>query len=71
MNLLVGQGHEEIFNVAWCKEHVNEKFFQNKSALAFTLLHFCLSANLKPIAAASETFAEAMTALAETCSENP
>ena len=69
MNLLVGQGHEEIFDVAWCKEHANEKIFQKKSALAFTLLHSCLSANLKPIATASKTFAEAMTALAETCSE--
>jgi hypothetical protein len=69
MNLLVGQGHEGIFDVDWCKEHANEKIFWKKSALAFTLLHLCLSTNLKPIAAASETFTEAMMVLAETCGE--
>jgi hypothetical protein len=37
--------------------------------LAFTLLHSCLSTDLKPIATASKTFAEAMTALGETCGE--
>jgi hypothetical protein len=66
-NLLVGRGHEEIFKVVWFAEHANNKIFCKKSALAFTLLHSCLSANLKPISAASELFAEAMAALAETC----
>jgi hypothetical protein len=68
-NLLVGRGHEEIFDNKWCLEHANKKVFWKKSALAFTLLHSCLSANLKPIAAASDTFAEAMASLAETCGE--
>jgi hypothetical protein len=68
-NLLVGRGHEEIFDVAWCTKHANEKIFRKKSALAFTLLHSCLLTDLKPVAAASKTFAKAMTALAETCGE--
>jgi hypothetical protein len=33
------------------------------------LLHSCLSANLKPIAAAANTFKEAMASLAKTCGE--
>ena len=63
-NLLVGRGHEEIFDPVWCLKNVNEKIFQKKSALAFTLLHSCLSTNLKPIAAATETFSNAMAVLA-------
>jgi hypothetical protein len=65
-NLLVGWGHEEIFDVVWCSEHAKDKIFSKKSALAFTLLHSCLLTDLKPIAAASKTFSEAMTALGET-----
>jgi hypothetical protein len=68
-NLLVCQGHEEIFNVVCCAEHAKEKIFCKKCALAFTLLHLCLSTYLKPIAAASKNFSEAMTALGETCGE--
>jgi hypothetical protein len=68
-NLLIGCGHEEIFDNAWCLEHTNEKIFQKKSALAFTLLHSCLSANLKTITAASGTFSQEMEALGKTCRE--
>jgi hypothetical protein len=68
-NLLVGRGHEEIVDNAWCLEHATEKIFRKKSALAFTLLHSCLSSDLKPIAAASETFADVWSSLGDTCGE--
>jgi hypothetical protein len=68
-NLLIGRSHEEICDDSWCLEHANKKVFRKKSALAFTLLHSCLSADLKPIAAAAETFANAMKDLADTCGE--
>jgi hypothetical protein len=68
-NLLVGRGHKEIFNPSWCAVKANQKNLLKKSALAFTLLHSCLSANLKPVAAASKTFAKAMSSLAKTCGE--
>jgi hypothetical protein len=68
-NLLVRRGHEEIFNVEWCTEHANNKLFRKKSALVFSLLHSCLSADLKPIAEAADTFANAMKDLADTCGE--
>ena len=66
-NLLIGQGNEEVFNEKWCLDHANEKIFREKSALAFTLLHSCVSADLKPIAAAAKTFSKAMAALGKTC----
>jgi hypothetical protein len=69
-NLLIGCGHEEIFNEKWCLEHANEKIFRKKLALASMLLHSCLSADFKPIAAASDSFTEAMAALGETCGKN-
>ena len=68
-NLLIGQGHKEIFDVQWCADHATEKIFCKKSALAFTLLHSCLLADLKPIAAAADTFSKEMTTLAKTCGE--
>ncbi|KAA1067233.1 hypothetical protein PGT21_010931 [Puccinia graminis f. sp. tritici] len=49
INLLVGRGHEEIFDKEWCKTHAKEKIFRKKSALAFTLLQSCLSSDLKPV----------------------
>jgi hypothetical protein len=55
-NLLVGRGHEEIFDTQWCIKHANDKVFRKKSALAFTLLHSYLSSNLKPVATAAKTF---------------
>jgi hypothetical protein len=69
VNLLVGRGHEEIFDKEWCKTHAKEKNFRKKSALAFTLLQSCLSSDLKPVAAAADSFSEAMESLAETCGE--
>ncbi|EHS64255.1 uncharacterized protein PGTG_22171 [Puccinia graminis f. sp. tritici CRL 75-36-700-3] len=69
VDLLTGQGHEEIFDPIWIEEHKKEKIFRKKSALAFTLLRQCLSSDLKPIAAAANTFTDAMKDLAETCGE--
>jgi hypothetical protein len=67
VNLLTGRGHEEIFDPVWCKTHKDAKVFRKKSALAFTLLSQCVSSDLKPVAAATNTFSAAMKELAETC----
>ncbi|EFP80101.1 uncharacterized protein PGTG_05326 [Puccinia graminis f. sp. tritici CRL 75-36-700-3] len=69
VNLLVGRGHEEIFDEEWCKTHAEEKIFRKKSALAFTLLQSCLSSDLKPVAAGADSFSKAMESLAEMCGE--
>ncbi|EFP84335.2 uncharacterized protein PGTG_10055 [Puccinia graminis f. sp. tritici CRL 75-36-700-3] len=60
VDLLTGWGHEEIFDEAWCKIHAKEKVYRKKSVLAFTLLRSCLSSDLKPVAAAADTFNNAV-----------
>jgi hypothetical protein len=69
-NVLIGCGHEEVFDVQWCPLNKDKKIFRKKSMLAWTLLHASLSADLKPIAAASEKFSKAMIASATACGEN-
>jgi hypothetical protein len=70
-NVLIGCGHKEVFDENWCCHNKDKKIFWKKSALAWTLFHSSLLANLKPITAASDSFSKAMIALAAACGKNP
>lgn len=69
-NVLIGCGHKEVFNVQWCLLNKDKRIFRKKSVLAWTILHASISADLKPIAAASENFSKAMISLAAACGKN-